>query len=72
MKAKIDSGEKTFSLLTSTIDTLRAMGVEVQFGEKECIEEHLTGGWIISAKRKRTSMLAIDDLKFMIPEDEAE
>lgn len=69
LKIKMDSGEKTFSSLTSAADTLREMGVEVQCGEKERIEEKLTGGWNISAKR-RTNMLALADLKDMIQEEE--
>lgn len=70
LKVKMDSGEKTFPSLTNAADTLREMGVEVQCGERERIEEKLTGGWNISAKRRKTNMLAIADLKAMIQEED--
>lgn len=70
LKVKMDSGEKTFSSLTDAADTLREMGVEVQCGERERIEEKLTGGWNISAKRRRTNVLALADLRAMVQEED--
>lgn len=70
LKLKMDSGEKTFPTLTSAADILRELGVQVQCGEKERIEERLTEGWTISAKRKRNNMLAASDLKAMMEEEE--
>lgn len=70
LRVKMDSGEKTFSSLTNAASTLREMGIEVQCGEKERIEEKITGGWSINTKRKRTNMLTIADLKTMIQEED--
>lgn len=72
LKLKTGSGERIFPTLTSAADTLREMGVHVQCGEKEQLEERLTEGWSISAKRKRSGMLATLDLKAMMEEEEDE
>lgn len=66
----MDSGEKTFPTLTSAADTLRGMGVQVQFGEEERFEERLAEGWNISSKRRRNGMLATSDLKAMMEDEE--
>jgi len=70
LRVKMDSGEKTFPSLTNAADTLREMGVEVQCGEKERIEEKLTGGWNISAKKRKSNMLTTADMKAMIQDEE--
>lgn len=66
----MDSGEKIFPTLTSAVDTLRELGVQVQCGEKEHTEERLTEGWNINAKRKRNGMLTASDLRAMMEEEE--
>lgn len=70
LKLKMDSGERIFPTLTSAADTLRELGVQVQCGEKEHIEEQLTEGWNSSSKRKRKGMLATADLKAMMEEED--
>lgn len=70
LKLKMDSGERIFPTLTSAADTLRELGVQVQCGEKEHIEEQLTEGWNSGSKRKRKGMLATADLKAMMEEED--
>lgn len=44
LKLKMSSGETIFSTLTRAVDTLRELGVRVQCGEKERMEEPLAEG----------------------------
>lgn len=70
LKLKLNTREKTFTILMNTAAVLRDMGVEVRCGERERIKEESKEGWRSSAKRKRDMVLSALDLKAFLQEED--
>lgn len=70
LRVKLNTGEKTFSSLSSATTLLKKLGVNLRCEERERIEEELQDGWRSQERGKRRALLSSADLKAILLEED--